>query len=514
METTLNAVDASYFLWDALWKKDTSSYLSLNILDVVQLTADGAISGWLFTSSQGEVKSKLATNWRLDTMVNRCSYFEKGTIAHHYNVSVRKWMCLTSTDMLASVIGAKNPSRSAVILHPLLNRSTVFMEVDCVKPVYERRIEIPTFTNTWLCDLSAKGMKTKVDSLPTQSIVCKDKESNSLSRDYLTTIIKLLETNLRIKVTHISIVVIFESVPAGPANSTKFGTTVLSSESRIVRLHHISSLTYRAAVQPQSTAGGDSFSTFSDVNSNSVEAASLLSAKPSRVDCCHGDFCLYSAAEEGRNDAAENLEFDENGDFHIQSEALKAVSRHRPVTRNDRFRALAAQAGEEVEDTAEKMDLYPGQTDHLIAASKKEKNTSSSSSFSFNSSSGVLREPNNAYSSDASLRTKGSTFRTQQTLHTQKSKLLQEAVRRTEKKLKVMSKSIALARQEMEELESRDIDHLNSSNDNLSPSSRRKGMNIYCICKIVFLCCFYTQQTVFDFNYSYLLVSSKIFCLL
>jgi hypothetical protein len=52
--TTYEDMDASYLLWELIWKKDSNTFTELNMLDSV-LIDNGAMRGWLFTSSNGTV---------------------------------------------------------------------------------------------------------------------------------------------------------------------------------------------------------------------------------------------------------------------------------------------------------------------------------------------------------------------------------------------------------------------------------------------------------------------------
>eukprot|EP01032_Pedospumella_encystans_P021682 gene21682-24586_t len=482
-DTTLESIDASYLLWDCIWKKDASSFIELNLLDIVQLSPSGGVIGWLFTSSNGTVKSKLAANWRLESILNRCNYLENECIAHFYNPTVKKWVYLTNADSMAEALNFKSPSRSAIILHPQLNRASTMMEVVCTKAAArEGRLEIPQYTNAWLCDLSSRGHRNRAESLPTQSITCKDKESNQLSRDYVSSIIKMLENALRIKVTHITVVVMFETTASrattkGPTNTgsntvrnpnaTLTTTNILSTDARVVRLHHIASITYRSTQASTVSGFGDSHT----VNSTIAESfgQSIASKAPCRVDCCHGDFCEYAAADESSEGAglmggiASNFELDDFGDleFDVKQEALKAVNRHRVLEKGDPFLRMADEDEEGDGKSAEKMDLYPGQTDHIIAA-QKERETQKIIEQSDFLSGGSTKSAVFA-SSNESMRSK------QASLLTNKSKRASEQAKKTVKNLQVMAKSIALARQEMAEIEHRDIKQLNRD---VSPTSK------------------------------------------
>lgn len=484
MDTTLESLEASYLFWDNVWKKNSASHTELNLLDVVQLSPTGGVIGWLFTASNGTVKSKLSTNWRLESILNRCNYLENECIAHHYNPIVKKWQYLANAESMSDAISFKSQSRSAIVLHPQLNRASTFMEVVCTKcAAREGRLEVPQYTNAWLCDLSSRGLKNKLESLPTQSITCKDKESNQLSRDYVSSIIKFLEATLRIKVTNIIVVVMFETTASRAttkaatntggangiknANATLTAANILSADSRVVRLHHIASITYRSTQVSTAPGLGDTHT----VNSTMAESfgQSVVSKASSRVDCCHGDFCEYAAADESAEGAsilggiASSFELDDFGDldFDVKQESLKAVNRHRVLEKGDPFLRMADEDDEGDGKSAEKMDLYPGQTDHIIAAQKEretQKIIEQSDFLSGGSSKSAIFT-----SSNESMRSK------QASLLTTKSKRIAEQAKKTAKNLQVMAKSIALARQEMAEIEHRDIKHLNRD---VSPTSK------------------------------------------
>jgi hypothetical protein len=306
--------------------------------------------------------------------------------------------------------------------------------------------------------------------MATDTIPSKDKESNNLSREFINTLIKLLESALRVKVTSIAAVVVFETVGVAPG---------LSAEGRVVRLHHLQRVHYRPIASTLSASAAND--AFSEVNSSiadqSLGGSALLPAKPSRVDCCHGDFCQFVSgdASEGTFPGTAGDLDDDFGEstFSVQSEARKAVQRHRPAKRNDPFQSQksAEQEDEEGGDsTADKMDLFPGQTDHLIAAAQQSLKASMTQSVPnlFGDSPAMGSGESMRSKQQGSLGTMGSLS----ALQTLKTKLLGEQVKKTEKKLKVMAKSIALARQEMAEIEQSDLDALNGADRLESPNSK------------------------------------------
>ena len=484
METKVSGIEASYLVWDRIWKKDSQHHTEMNILDTVQLSSEGTVIGWLFTSSNGTVKSRRKENWHVSTIAERCNRFENDVIAHHYNTNTKKWNYVRNSEQLTQAITTKGNDRAALLIHPQLSKTSTLMEVECTLHTKHGSMELPSFTNAWLSALAGRGATGSHDSLPTQSIVSKDKDANNLSRDFILSIMKLLETSLKVKVTQIRAVVVCENVAASSravAGSNSFGG-VLDSEARIVRLHHVSSVTYRQTATPAFAASCND--SFSDMNTSVPDlsqslADSLLPGKASRVDCCHGDFCQYVVAGDPSDGVAAGLDLDDDfndAPFSVQSEARKAVSRHRPIKKNDPFEPRAQEDEDGQDSTADKMDLYPGQTDHLIASAQQQKGlaaAASSSSASVNASSVSLLLSGGSSTAGGMSSVGGETLRSKQplgSLRALKSKLLGEQVKRTEKRLKVMAKSIALARQEMEEIEQHDLDSLNRASEPHSPS--------------------------------------------
>jgi hypothetical protein len=479
METALGCMEASYLVWDNIWKKDAppGGATELNILDVVQLSADRVITGWLFTSSTGVVKSKLVSNWRTDAILHRCSGFERDNLAFVYNNAMQSWVGITNADKLAVSFTNKGSDKSALIIHPNLTKTSTFMEVSCVKSQKNNRVEVPVFFHNWLCDIKKSG-RSKYASLPSQSIPSMDKEANTLAKEYMLAIIKLLETNERIKVTGIKAVLVFDATHgqiasnSGGVNGLDGSANISAGSSKITRLHHVTSLTYRSvAQQPPLFGFGGSGDGQSEVNSSIADMslgggslAASSASKACRVDCCHGDFCQFITEDASDPNggggtgiaSAFDLDDDFDGEFNIKNEASKAVNRHRPVRPDDHI--------EVEESSAEKMDLFRGQTDHLIAKQEEERKLrmielqkeKSARMSGANSTSGAGGDSFRGSSM-------ASTSRNPCTLRTLRSQALSEQVKRTEKKLKVMSKSIALARQEMEELRHRDMRNLNSA---------------------------------------------------
>ncbi|KAJ1408265.1 hypothetical protein B484DRAFT_483031, partial [Ochromonadaceae sp. CCMP2298] len=159
--TTYVDMEASYLLWDLIWKKDSPSFTELNMLDAVTIR-DRRVQGWLFTSSNGVVKSKLPSNWRREFILNRAANF-RNCLAHYYHPQLNKWIYISDPDALYQLL--ESVQQTALLLHPHLNKGSTFMEVTYTKQARGQRLEIPSYTNSWLCDLGIKERHARAEAV-------------------------------------------------------------------------------------------------------------------------------------------------------------------------------------------------------------------------------------------------------------------------------------------------------------------------------------------------------------
>jgi len=318
MEVKLDLIVSSYLIWQSIWKKNTTNFTDLNIIDSIQLTKEGIITGWLFTSTAGKVKSKLSDNWKIEVIVNRCNNFQNDIVAHYYSEVMHKWIYVNNYEALQRFLSDESSMNRVLLCHPQLSKNSAYLEVQYIKHPQKKKytIEVPQYTFHWLCDLmkGASGMK-KTDeaisrslsneAISSQTIVCKDKDIIKSSRDYISNIVKIIENHIKVKVTCIKIVLVV-------INDGNY-----ESKTRTLYLHHISSIIYTSITAMNGTMQSSISSASSRTNgivpsytelssigigsSNlSLEATLSNSYAPRhcRVDVCHGDFCKYMTSIE------------------------------------------------------------------------------------------------------------------------------------------------------------------------------------------------------------------------
>jgi hypothetical protein len=64
------SMDASLYLHKVLWSANRSTFNVLDILDFVTIE-ENTITSWLFTTKEGEVKSKAKKRWNLTSLIDR-----------------------------------------------------------------------------------------------------------------------------------------------------------------------------------------------------------------------------------------------------------------------------------------------------------------------------------------------------------------------------------------------------------------------------------------------------------
>ena len=315
MEVKLDLIDSSYLIWQSIWKKNSTNFTDLNIIDSIQLTKEGIITGWMFTSTAGKVKSKLSDNWKIEVILNRCNNFQNDIVAHYYSEVMNKWIYVNNYEALQRFFQDESSMNRVLLCHPQLSKNSAYLEIQYIKHPQKNKytIEVPQYTFLWLCDLmkSASGMKKTDDAIArslsneaisSHTIVCKDKDIIRSSRDYINNIVKIIENHVKVKITYMKMVLVV-------INDGSYDSRI-----RTLYLHHISSITYTSAVMAMNGSTQSSLSSSASSRTNgvvpsytelssigigssnlSLEATLSNSYAPrhSRVDVCHGDFCKY-----------------------------------------------------------------------------------------------------------------------------------------------------------------------------------------------------------------------------
>lgn len=316
MEVKLDLIDSSYLIWQSIWKKNSTNFTDLNIIDSIQLTKEGIITGWMFTSTAGKVKSKLSDNWKIEVILNRCNNFQNDIVAHYYSEVMNKWIYVNNYEALQRFFQDESSMNRVLLCHPQLSKNSAYLEIQYIKHPQKNKytIEVPQYTFLWLCDLmkSASGMKKTDDAIArslsneaisSHTIVCKDKDIIRSSRDYINNIVKIIENHVKVNITYMKMVLVV-------INDGSYDSRI-----RTLYLHHISSITYTSATvmamngSTQSSLSSSASSRTNGVVPSYMELSSIgigssnlsleatlsnsYAPRHSRVDVCHGDFCKY-----------------------------------------------------------------------------------------------------------------------------------------------------------------------------------------------------------------------------
>lgn len=111
-------MDASHYVWDRLWEPMQDAKASFDVLDIVRLQ-NSVIQGWLFTTADGQVKSKSRHRWRIEMVGERCCLDGVSFRAHAYVKD--KWVNITDYDILAQV--SKSPQCKAIVPFGFVGKS-------------------------------------------------------------------------------------------------------------------------------------------------------------------------------------------------------------------------------------------------------------------------------------------------------------------------------------------------------------------------------------------------------
>ena len=321
MEVKLDLIDSSYLIWQSIWKKNSSNFTDLNIIDSIQLTKEGLITGWIFTSTAGKVKSKLSDNWKIEVILNRCNNFQNDIVAHYYSEVMNKWIYVNNYETLQRFFQDVSSMNRVLLCHPQLSKNSAYLEVQYIKHPQKNKftIEVPQYTFLWLCDLmkGASGMKKTDDAIArslsneaisSHTIVCKDKDIIKSSRDYINNIVKIIENHIKVKITCMKLVLVV------------INDGIYENRTRTLYLHHISSIIYTTPVMAMTMNGSTQSSlssqqvssrtngvvpSYAELSSVGIGSSNLsleatlsnsFAPRHSRVDVCHGDFCKHSCS--------------------------------------------------------------------------------------------------------------------------------------------------------------------------------------------------------------------------
>eukprot|EP00596_Hydrurales_sp_CCMP1899_P002004 CAMPEP_0119051886 /NCGR_PEP_ID=MMETSP1177-20130426/73354_1 /TAXON_ID=2985 /ORGANISM="Ochromonas sp, Strain CCMP1899" /LENGTH=508 /DNA_ID=CAMNT_0007031243 /DNA_START=203 /DNA_END=1729 /DNA_ORIENTATION=- len=318
-------IAASAYIWDSLWRKGQNSFIKFNILDVIQIVA-GDIVRWLFTSSEGHVKSKSKKGWNADSLAERCvgnnldGQF-RANISE--TIALSEWNAITSHqdfDLLFEKKGEGNlSSRSAIISFGHTFGSISYFEIS-----YEATdgVSFPKCKTFSLCGSKAIGAlhQSEKNSIPSERIKCVNKAINTVTQKLVTDLVRIVESRRNVEILKTVVILVSENEDnSDMVNEKTFW------------LHHIKDLVITAKKPRITVNSDDSISQLDGGKSEWSHKKSHVSSEIShntssytRKSKCTGDFCRYSDQEE-----LKYIESFGESDSNAVIEGRRAVSRHR-----------------------------------------------------------------------------------------------------------------------------------------------------------------------------------------
>lgn len=151
----LSGIKCAAWVWAALWDRDDPTRCSFDILDA--MTFEGSeIAGWIFTASDGEIKSKLKSKWTMNEFFHRCRYDESvcaGAEIEFHAYHQDQWLVLTERDHLRKAFAL-----NCDVLLPLgfLGCPRILF-LEHVVDFQDGNLVVPKLCNHRLCSSKSKG---------------------------------------------------------------------------------------------------------------------------------------------------------------------------------------------------------------------------------------------------------------------------------------------------------------------------------------------------------------------
>lgn len=361
----VSSIEACHYVWDILWNPQQEDYASTDILDLLIFNEAG-FGKWLFTTKDGIIKNKTSKKRNKEEVLALVTtYFGQ---YHSFNIDyfatqTSKWTKVTSDQELIELLNSKpsNPipmilnTRSMITLASTTNNSQYLM-VQYINDTYlKHNVTHPKFKYYYL--MTSKAMGKKVQSefpswhhshsnkpdkhFPSELLVCRQSQLQQQSKDFISNLVKVIESARRIKILLFSIVTYVEDIQTGMQPLNDVGSVIPYR----IWLHHIEDIEYVSTNNLSSNSMQSN-----DMLSQSRMAGSTLSKstylhslansifKPG--SCCCGDFCYYDQ-QNSEQDSHQDLEVDvELEEFDIKVESQRAIQRHKPLARNDSFNSI------------------------------------------------------------------------------------------------------------------------------------------------------------------------------
>lgn len=369
--------EARAFVWNHLWRADSQSFVHCPILDVVEVDHNGNIPRWLFTTRDGEVKSKSAKNRNLSAALKslRCHFdkCEAGFHGYFSNSNADQWYAVKGYEHLKELMES-HASDMVIVPHPHPDgASAKFMEIKLWRDEKHVMLE-PKIKCYWLSHASAAGKvqsRRKKDDqlLPEERLVCRNNALIATAHTFALSLLAHLEARAGVKISTLQFIAHVAEMPSlFPLGSVGGGGDAENGSTFRIHFHHANHLIFDShslggPAAPSSSVGGGGgggrrrseqcsqslgeFSTKLSSHGFLTRQASLTSSVASASTYikpwtfCSGVFCTYAAIATDGSGAAEpsmGLDF-EDGD--VLAESQRAIQRHRPSVKFEDGAALA-----------------------------------------------------------------------------------------------------------------------------------------------------------------------------
>jgi hypothetical protein len=324
---------ALHFSVENLWKPDQQTFAKLKIFDVIKFGQLG-IKGWLFSASDGSIKSKAQSNWTQDNLTRTCCDDNKSLA--HYSFDGKKWKNV-GLDFISYMF--EHPRSCTVICHAKVSSAST-KPLAYIEHTFDRakaKFLVPFQSTSFLCSSVAKGRSLDHDPdsvVPSEKVSCTNKETDELCQTYCKELVKVLETRSESKVQRIVLVLVIDG--SHDIFSPK--------DTKKLYLHHVREVTYIPVQEIDEGDGRSSSRAPSQIGKKSVRSVNSKSTLSTVIQPfngkrrgikCNGDFCHFIESEEKKVLAALGDGNGVGGHENIHEEVKRARWRHKEGSKGD-----------------------------------------------------------------------------------------------------------------------------------------------------------------------------------
>eukprot|EP01033_Poteriospumella_lacustris_P010060 gene10060-7187_t len=217
-----HVAEARAFVWNHLWHADSHSFVHCPILDVVEVDHNGNIPRWLFTSRDGEVKSKSAKNRNLSAALKslRCHFdrCEAGFHGYFSHTNAEQWYAVKGYEHLKELMES-HASDMVIVPHPHPEGvSAKFMEIKLWRDEKHAMLE-PKIKCFWLSHASAAGKvqprrKKDDQQLPEERLICRNNALIETAHSFALSLLAHLEARAGVKISTLQFVAHVAEMPS------------------------------------------------------------------------------------------------------------------------------------------------------------------------------------------------------------------------------------------------------------------------------------------------------------